>query len=129
MTVQLYVYAATVDRVLDGDTVDLELDLGMRVQLRVRVRLLGLNTAERERGREATAYLRGMLPAGAAVVVRTELDRGDKYGRLLGVLWTPQAAAGGIPERPSWEGSVNQQLVELGLASSWDGQGDRPTPA
>ena len=127
--VQLYVYGARVDRVLDGDTVDVELDLGMRLELRVRVRLWGLNTAERERGREATAWLRTQLPVGADVIVRTELDRGDKYGRLLGVLWTPQRAGDHLPQRPSWAGSLNEQLVELGLASPWDGQGAAPTPA
>ena len=42
----MYEYAAKVDRVVDGDTVDVTLDLGFSIQYQARVRLLGINTPE-----------------------------------------------------------------------------------
>ena len=40
----MYEYAATVERVVDGDTVDVTLDLGFSIQYQARIRLLGINT-------------------------------------------------------------------------------------
>ena len=76
----------TVVRVIDGDTVDVDLD-----GARERVRLIGVDTPEsvaRDRpiqcyGVEASDRTKELLPEGTAVrLERDEVSR-DQYGRLL----------------------------------------------
>ena len=43
----MYEYKATVDRVVDGDTVDFIVDLGFSVQMKIRGRFAGVDTPER----------------------------------------------------------------------------------
>lgn len=78
-----FVYHGTVEKVVDGDTLDLDLDLGMRIHTHTRIRLAHIDTPEHgtEKGDAATAYVRDILPVGAPVVVATE--KPDKYGRAL----------------------------------------------
>ncbi len=80
--------AATVVRVVDGDTVDVEV-----AGRRERIRLIGLNTPETKDprrpvqcfGREASARAKALLPVGAAVQFEADPSQGerDRYGRLL----------------------------------------------
>jgi len=88
-----FVYRATLDRVVDGDTLDCTLDLGFDVKLhKQRVRLAGIDTAEsRTRNLEEKAL---GLKAKARL---TELCEGTfkvkslgkgKYGRILGIPYT-----------------------------------------
>lgn len=84
-----YLYDATVVKVVDGDTVDLDVDLGFWVTLRVRVRLAGVNAPEirgpeKELGLLAADFLRSILPAVAVVALRSLGV--EKYGRCLGVI-------------------------------------------
>jgi micrococcal nuclease len=87
----MWQYRATIIRVVDGDTVDVRLDLGFQVLHETRLRLAGINApemlardpAERERARAATARLTALLPIGTGVMVTTEKDRREKYGRYL----------------------------------------------
>jgi micrococcal nuclease len=77
---------AFVLRVVDGDT--LVVRLGTDEE---RVRLLGVDTPEsvdprrpvEEYGREAAAFTRSMLPRGARISLRFDVERRDQYGRLL----------------------------------------------
>jgi micrococcal nuclease len=88
----MYEYKAKLDRVVDGDTVDVILDLGFDVHLFARIRLHGINTPEtrtkdlkeKERGLAAKARVEELLPK-EFIVQSKEYDRG-KYGRILGVL-------------------------------------------
>ena len=43
----MYEYKATVDRVVDGDTVDFIVDLGFSVKIKIRGRFAGVDTPER----------------------------------------------------------------------------------
>lgn len=77
---------ATVVRVIDGDTVELEIGAATE-----RVRLLGIdapesvarNVPEQCFGAEAAAALAELLPAGTDVEVSRDLEARDHYGRLL----------------------------------------------
>jgi endonuclease YncB( thermonuclease family) len=112
-----YVYNATVVRVIDGDTVLLDVDCGFYVIIRQSCRLSGLNAIEHNKpgGPEATAHLLGMLPAGQPVVVRSAGV--DKYaGRFEGVITLPDGR------------DVGAQMVADGYAAIWNGTGPRPTP-
>lgn len=91
-----YVYRAKVERVKDGDTVVLQLDLGFSTWRHDSFRMLRLyvpetfrpkDEAERIAGEKVKAFLVKRLPAGKAVVVRTERDKKDKYGRYLVEVW------------------------------------------
>lgn len=122
---ELYAYRATVTKVVDGDTVDVDLDLGVHVVLHSeRLRLRHVNAPEHgtAAGDAATKRLRELLPVGTRVYVRTELDRTEKYGRLLAVVWLAMPTLA----PPSWAGSVQDQLVAEGLAFAWEGAGARP---
>lgn len=118
-----YVYRARPVRAVDGDTAALVLDLGCHVALSATVRLLGVDTPElvgptRAAGLAAREFAAGWLAAAAGdvgawpLVVRTELDRAEKYGRLLGTVW--RAATGAC---------LNTELLAAGLAVPYDGGG------
>lgn len=87
-----YEYNCTVRRIVDGDTVDVDIDLGFDVVLsNQRVRLYGIDTPEsrtRDKiekfyGKKATAYVEGYLEVGQKAVLKTHLDSTGKFGRIL----------------------------------------------
>lgn len=92
-----FTYHAVVVRVIDGDTVKLDIDLGFGVWMRNHsIRLLGVHAPElfsgndRAAGAAAKAALEKMIPAGSDIVLQSMKDRTDKYGRYLGQLWNEQ---------------------------------------
>lgn len=90
-----YTYRVTVDRVIDGDTVDVLIDVGFKTTVFKRLRLLDLDTEElrdRDPVRKAKGYaakerLQELLDGADRVYVQTFLDGTGKYGRLLAWLW------------------------------------------
>jgi micrococcal nuclease len=107
----MYEYAARLDKVVDGDTVDLLVDVGFNIHTRQRIRLLGVNCAEHGSiaGDDATAFTKAWLEQyGPDLVVRTVLDRKEKYGRVLGTI----VASTHI---------LNQDLIAGGHAVDYDG--------
>ena len=92
----MFEYNAVVVKVVDGDTVDVDIDLGFSVWLKKqRVRLYGLDTPEsRTRDKEEKKY--GLLakakvlehcPIGSKIKVKTQKGKSKgKYGRILGEL-------------------------------------------
>jgi endonuclease YncB( thermonuclease family) len=109
----VYEYAARVIRTVDADTWILDVDLGMHVwQHGVRIRAAGLNAAElsTDAGRAAKAWVEawfaGHCPAGT-VTIRTQRDRDDNYGRLLGTILAPDGAC------------LNVDMLAAGIAVPW----------
>jgi micrococcal nuclease len=85
----VYEYAARPIKVVDGDTLDVDIDLGFNIRTKQRVRLLGVNCAEHgtPAGDDATAFTRAWMDQhGPDLTVRTLLDRREKYGRLLATI-------------------------------------------
>jgi len=96
----MYEYKFTLDRVIDGDTIDAVVDLGFETFVKKRMRLLGIDAPEirlqskikdleernkeKERGliakRELTNLLKGK---NKTLIARTKLDKSGKYGRIL----------------------------------------------
>ena len=107
-------YRVTVTRVVDGDTVDVDIDLGFNLWLSGRrIRFYGINTPEtrtrdleeKARGLAAKARLRELLD-GQEV---TLLSHGTgKYGRVLGELY--------VGDR-----NINLQLIDEGHAVEYHG--------
>jgi len=109
----MYHYKATLNRIIDGDTIDVNVDLGFDVKIKQRVRLYGINTPEvrtkdlneKKKGLEATEYLKKILPK--EFVMETILNKRGKYGRVLGILWVKDV-------------NINEKMVNEGYAKRYD---------
>ena len=112
-----------INRVVDGDTIDVTIDLGFDLYKKERVRVAGVDTPEKRTrdeeekalGLDATYWMKeqleGAIDGDDDLVIRTELVGGmGKYGRLLGWLYIGDA-----------EISLNEQMIEEGYAWSYDG--------
>jgi micrococcal nuclease len=107
-----------VARVIDGDTVALDVDLGFGVWVLGRsFRLLGCNAREHDApgGPEATANLAALLPVGTQVSVTSVHD--DKYGGRYDASIT-------LPDGRD----LTSVLVSEQWAAPWDGIGPKPVP-
>ena len=113
----------SIDRVVDGDTIDVTIDLGFDLYKKERVRVAGIDTPEKRTrdleekalGIDATNYLKKKLEDTIAgddeLTIRTELKGGmGKYGRLLGWLYIGEDVV-----------SINEQMIAEGYAWSYDG--------
>jgi micrococcal nuclease len=92
----MYQYKCKINKVLDGDTVDIDLDLGFNIILvNQRVRMAGVDTPEsrtankeeKVRGLLSKKKLAEKLPVGSWQVIETQKsdNNDDKFGRILGV--------------------------------------------
>ena len=112
-----------INRVIDGDTIDVTIDLGFDLYKKERVRIAGVDTPEKRTrnleekalGIDATNWLKEKLESTIAgddeLSVRTELVGGvGKYGRLLGWLFVGDADV-----------SLNEQMIQEGYAHPYDG--------
>ena len=114
----MYEYRCRLRKVVDGDTVDVEVDLGFDVWKSERVRMYGINTPEsrtrdlweKELGKEAKARLLQLLPS--TFILKTQKDSKGKFGRILGTIEVDGR-------------NINQQLVEEGHAVEYHG-GSKP---
>lgn len=117
----MYTYNAKVIRILDGDTVEAELDLGFGVSITRIVRMNGIDTPEktssiltvRELAAKATARAKYALE-NKKVILKTQLDKGDKYGRVLAYIYESQRELDA-------DQSFNLKLIQEGLAFHYDG--------
>ena len=112
-----------INRVLDGDTIDVTIDLGFDLYKKERVRVAGVDTPEKRTrdpeekalGIDATNWLKKKLEETTdgeyELTIRTELKGGvGKYGRLLGWLYVGDE-----------EVSLNEDMIEEGYAWAYDG--------
>ena len=112
-----------IDKVVDGDTIDVTIDLGFDLYKKERVRIAGVDTPEKRTrdleekalGLDATYWMKKQLEDTIAgdeeLIIRTELKGGTgKYGRLLGWLYVGDATV-----------SLNEQMITEGYAWSYDG--------
>lgn len=81
-----YWFKATVIRVVDGDTIEMNFDLGRRIFQNDSIRLYRINAPELStpEGVLAKKYLQKILPIGTEVIVQTHKNKNEKYGRWLG---------------------------------------------
>ena len=113
----------SIDKVLDGDTIDVTIDLGFDLFKKERVRIAGVDTPEKRTrnleekalGLDATEWLKdkleGAINGDDDLIIRTELVGGvGKYGRLLGWLYIGDSDL-----------SLNEQMITEGYAWAYDG--------
>ncbi len=109
-----YIRQAEVVRVIDGDSVVLQIDAGFRMAFIGHCRLYGIDAPELREpgGKEARAALSEMLAAmGDRVTVKTY--KPDKFGRYLVTIYT-DSVQDNAP-------TVNQRMVMAGYAKAYDG--------
>lgn len=112
----MYEYKCSLDRVVDGDTVDVSIDLGFDIHFKQRVRLYGINAPEsrtrdldeKQKGLAAKERLVELLPQfPETFIIKTTLDKKGKYGRVLGTLFV---------EHGNTTMNINDTLIEEGHA-------------
>ena len=112
-----------INRVVDGDTIDVTIDLGFDLYKKERVRIAGVDTPEKRTrdleeqalGIDATNWMKEQLEEAingeSELTIRTELKGGmGKYGRLLGWLYVGDADI-----------SLNEAMIISGYAWAYDG--------
>ena len=117
----MYIYRAKINKVVDGDTVEIDLDLGFNIVLaNQKVRMAGIDTPEsrtankeeKERGMLSKKKLTEKLPTGSWQRIQTMKadSNDDKFGRILGVF---------IMEDGN---SLNQWLIDNNYAVLYQGE-------
>jgi micrococcal nuclease len=117
----MYQYKAKVLKVLDGDTVDIDLDLGFNIVLASqRVRMAGIdtpesrttNSEEKVRGQLSKKKLAEKLPVGSWVKIETQKSdsNDDKFGRILAVFIMEDGT------------SLNQWMIDNNYAVLYNGE-------
>lgn len=113
-------YVKKVSKVVDGDTIDVDIDLGFDISFSSRVRLAGIDTPEsrtadkmeKTLGLESKEYLKKAIDASKTVVIKTEkMDSSEKYGRILGWVFLDGS-----------EISINQKMIDDGYAWGYMGE-------
>jgi micrococcal nuclease len=108
-----------VNKIVDGDTIDVDIDLGFDVSFSSRVRLAGIDTPEsrttdlkeKTLGVEVKEKIKKEIAAAKDIVIKTEKpDSSEKYGRILGWLFLDGNTV-----------SLNQQLIDQGYAWTYGG--------
>ena len=106
-------------KVVDGDTIDVDIDLGFDISYTQRVRLAGIDTPESRTtdkkealGLEVKDRLKKAIDAATNVVIKTEKpDSSEKYGRILGWVFLDDNKV-----------SINQTLIDEGYAWGYMGE-------
>tara|TARA_R100000995_G_C3484088_1_gene126008 strand:- start:2781 stop:3134 length:354 start_codon:yes stop_codon:yes gene_type:complete len=114
----MYTYVITLDRVVDGDTIDAMIDLGFDVHVKKRIRFMGINTPEsrtrdleeKKRGLAAKARVEELLNKCSCITLKSHGS--GKFGRCLGELFI---------ELENEAVNLNQLLISEGHATEYFG--------
>jgi len=118
----MHEYRCVITKVVDADTVDIDIDLGFGVWLRKqRVRMYGIDTPEsrtkdleeKKYGLAAKDFLTDMLNDEAGITLKTHKDAKGKFGRILGEFWRTTSFA---------DKSINDYMIEKHHAVAYYGQ-------
>lgn len=111
----MYKYKTKVERIVDGDTIDVIIDLGFKITTNQRIRLQGINTPETYNVKKDSEEHKKGMAAKNFVVQRIEANKFEaivetnkytgKYGRYIGIIWLADNTT-----------SLNDELVEKGFA-------------
>jgi micrococcal nuclease len=124
----MYQYKCKINKVLDGDTVDIDLDLGFNIVLsNQRVRMAGVDTPEsrtsnkeeKPRGLLSKKKLAEKMPVGSWQIIETQRsdNNDDKFGRILGVFILEDGT------------KVNDWLIKNNYAVAYRGENKELTQA
>jgi len=114
-----FCYNATVVRVVDGDTIRIDIDLGFDIVLKNQsVRLYRVDTPEsrtrdlkeKAAGLLAKNVVKNFIDQGSKVIIKTFLDTKGKFGRILGTIITEEGT------------NINEYLINNNYAVEYYGQ-------
>ena len=118
----MHEYRCKIVKIIDGDTVYVDIDLGFGVWLhKERIRMYGIDTPEsrtrdleeKKYGLAAKEFLTNMLDDDGGIVLKTHKDGKGKFGRILGELWRTTDFA---------DQSINEYMIEKHHAVRYMGQ-------
>lgn len=118
----MYTYNAKVIKIIDGDTILVDIDLGFYTWLfNQSIRLIGIdapeirtkNLLEKEAGFLAKNFIESYIKEGDNVILRTTLDKTEKFGRILGTISTEEGL------------NINQALLDENLVVPYNGQSNQ----
>jgi len=118
----MHEYRCKVVKIIDGDTVDVDIDLGFGVWMRKqRIRMYGIDTPEsrtrdleeKKYGLAAKEFLTGMLDDPKGIILKTHKDGKGKFGRILGEMWRISDFA---------DQSINDYMIDKHHAVAYYGQ-------
>lgn len=111
----MYQYKAIVERIVDGDTIDVVIDLGFKITTFQRIRLAKINTPETYNVKKDSEEYKKGLAAKQFVEQRIAANKNEiqletekvteKYGRYIGTIWLADSTV-----------TLNDELVEKGFA-------------
>tara|TARA_B100000497_G_C7594928_1_gene357633 strand:+ start:10 stop:426 length:417 start_codon:yes stop_codon:yes gene_type:complete len=117
----MFEYKCKLIKIIDGDTIDVDIDLGFGVWLRnQRIRMYGIDTPEsrtrdleeKKYGLAAKAFITEMLD-DSHLILKTHKDERGKFGRILGEVWRTTNFA---------DQSINNYMIEKHHAVAYYGQ-------
>lgn len=116
----MYTYRVkSINRIVDGDTIDVTIDLGFSININQRIRVAGIDSpekrtrdaAEKVLGVDATEWMTKHLEDASDLIIKTAVEGSlGKYGRVLGWLYTDDS-----------EVSLNEKMIAEGFAWKYDG--------
>jgi micrococcal nuclease len=121
----MYEYRCKVTKVVDGDTVKVDIDLGFGVWFKKQtIRMFGIDTpesrtsdkVEKKWGLLSKARLIKKIQESKEIRIRTSKDAKGKFGRILGTLISH---SNGSPENGE---NINEWLVRHNYAVRYHGQ-------
>jgi len=130
----MYQYNAVIRKVVDGDTVEIDIDLGLSAWVHnEKIRLYGIDTpevygvkkgsVEWERGNLASEFVKKYLAENNQVIIETIKDKKEKYGRYLALIYIKidQSILTGLTDIRSIGDfyCLNDMLIAKGLAKKY----------
>jgi micrococcal nuclease len=124
----MYDYRCKIIKIIDGDTVDVDIDLGFNVVLeKQRVRLMGIDTPEsrtrdleeKKYGLMAKDFVKKYMPVGSLQQLATNVDKSGedergKFGRILGTFF--------VEDEENYTVSLNEMMISHHHAVKYTGQ-------
>ena len=120
----MYEYECTIRKIVDGDTIDVDINLGFNTWINnERVRLYGIDTPEsrtrdleeKKFGLYAKSVVDKYLPVGSKQVLVTHLDKVGKFGRILGEF----RIYDGEQDRQT---TINEYMIRKSIGVEYKGQ-------
>jgi len=130
----MYQYNAIIRKVVDGDTVEIDIDLGLSSWVHSeKIRLYGIDTPEVygvkkgspewELGNKSSEFVKQNLKENDGVIIETIKDKKEKFGRYLGLIFIQidQSVLSGLTDIRSIDDyyCLNDILIGKGLAKKY----------